>query len=167
MQTFDSKRFWPFYNFKWNIFKRINMLLFHIHTQSYPYLDIDLELVWSNDPDSCAGSSSATGRVSHTRQVKGDDLDKKGYPGPPGWASSMRLITSPFKKAVFQNLMKSRRLRLNVGCNGPAAAAALFVHSLWLKMSACYVLSVMYNLRSHHECECTEDKVFYVVSLLQ
>jgi hypothetical protein len=27
----------------------------------------------------------ATGRASHARQVKGDDLDKKGYPGPPGW----------------------------------------------------------------------------------
>jgi len=26
----------------------------------------------------------ATGRVSHARQVKGDDPDKKGYPGPPG-----------------------------------------------------------------------------------
>jgi hypothetical protein len=27
----------------------------------------------------------ATGRASHARQVKGDDPDKKGYPGPPGW----------------------------------------------------------------------------------
>ena len=27
----------------------------------------------------------ATGRASHDRQVKGDDPDKKGYPGPPGW----------------------------------------------------------------------------------
>jgi hypothetical protein len=27
----------------------------------------------------------ATGRASHARQVKGDDLDKKGYPGRPGW----------------------------------------------------------------------------------
>jgi hypothetical protein len=25
----------------------------------------------------------ATGRASHARQVKGDDPDKKGYPGPP------------------------------------------------------------------------------------
>jgi hypothetical protein len=24
-------------------------------------------------------------RASHARQVKGDDPDKKGYPGPPGW----------------------------------------------------------------------------------
>jgi hypothetical protein len=27
----------------------------------------------------------ATGRASHARQVKSDDRDKKGYPGPPGW----------------------------------------------------------------------------------
>ena len=27
----------------------------------------------------------ATGRVSHVRQVKGDDPEEKGYPGPPGW----------------------------------------------------------------------------------
>jgi len=26
-----------------------------------------------------------TGRASHARQVKGDDPDKKGYPGPPNW----------------------------------------------------------------------------------
>jgi len=41
--------------------------------------------MWSNDSDSSAEGSAATGRVSHARQVKGDDLDKKGYPGPPGW----------------------------------------------------------------------------------
>jgi hypothetical protein len=27
----------------------------------------------------------ATGKASHARQVKGDDPDKKGYSGPPGW----------------------------------------------------------------------------------
>jgi len=37
----------------------------------------------------------ATGRVSHARQVKGDDPDKKGYPGPPGWGLGVRLTTSP------------------------------------------------------------------------
>jgi len=40
---------------------------------------------WSHDPKSYASSSAATGRVSLTRQVKGDDPDQKGYPGPPGW----------------------------------------------------------------------------------
>jgi hypothetical protein len=89
-----------------------------------------VELVWSNDPDSYAGGSCASGRVSYARHVKGDDLDKKAYPGPPSWRLSMRLTTSSFKKAMFQNLLKSRRLRLNLGCNGPAVAAALFyIHS--------------------------------------
>jgi len=44
-----------------------------------------VECKWSDDPDSYAGGSSATDRVSHARQVKGDDLDRREYPGPPGW----------------------------------------------------------------------------------
>jgi len=40
----------------------------------------------------------AAGRASHARQVKGDDPDKKGYPGPPVWGLGMRLTTSPCKK---------------------------------------------------------------------
>jgi hypothetical protein len=40
----------------------------------------------------------ATGRASHARQVKGDDADKKGYPGPPGWGFSVRLTTPHSKK---------------------------------------------------------------------
>ena len=51
----------------------------------YPYFDAVVGLVWSNDPEICAGSSDATGMTSRARQVKGDDPDKKGYPGPPGW----------------------------------------------------------------------------------
>jgi hypothetical protein len=35
----------------------------------------------------------ATGRDSHARQVKGDDPDKKGYPGPPGWGFGVGLTT--------------------------------------------------------------------------
>jgi hypothetical protein len=37
--------------------------------------------------ESYAGGSLANGRVSHARQVKGDDPDKNGYPGPLGWGS--------------------------------------------------------------------------------
>ena len=44
----------------------------------------------------------ATGRASHARQVKGDDPDKKGYPGPPGWGLGMRLTTSPGKKNCYE-----------------------------------------------------------------
>jgi len=50
----------------------------------------------SNDPESYAGGSVATGRASHCRQVKGDDPDKKGYPGPPGWELGMGL-TTPYR----------------------------------------------------------------------
>ena len=31
--------------------------------------------MWSNDPESYAGSSIAIDRVSHARQVKGDDTE--------------------------------------------------------------------------------------------
>ena len=41
--------------------------------------------MWSNDPESYAGGSVATGRASHARHVNGDDPDRKGYPGPTGW----------------------------------------------------------------------------------
>jgi len=43
--------------------------------------------------------SYATGKASHARQVKGDDPDKKGYPGPPGWGFGVGLTTAPRKKA--------------------------------------------------------------------
>ena len=53
--------------------------------RKYPYFDVVGGHAWSNDPEKYADSSVATGRASHARQVKGDDPDKKGYPGPPGW----------------------------------------------------------------------------------
>ena len=52
----------------------------------YPYFDEVVGLAWSNDPESYAGGSDATGMASCAREVKGDDPDKKGYPGPPRWA---------------------------------------------------------------------------------
>ena len=51
------------------------------------YFDVVVGLVWSNDPESYAGGSVATGRVTQAGQVKGDDPDKKGHLGPPGWGS--------------------------------------------------------------------------------
>jgi hypothetical protein len=33
------------------------------------------ELVWSNDPESYAGGSIATGKATHAGQVEGDDPD--------------------------------------------------------------------------------------------
>jgi len=41
---------------------------------------------------------NATGRVYHARQVKGDDPDKEGYPGPPGRGLGVKLTSPPHKK---------------------------------------------------------------------
>jgi hypothetical protein len=40
----------------------------------------------------------ATGRASNARQVKGDDPDKQGYSGPPGWGFGVGLTTSHCEK---------------------------------------------------------------------
>jgi hypothetical protein len=48
----------------------------------------------------------ATGRASHVRQVKGDDPDKKGYPGPPGWGYGVGLTTPHIKNLL---LLKSNK----------------------------------------------------------
>jgi len=45
--------------------------------QRCPHFDIVVRLARSYEPESYAGSSLATGRVSHARQVKGDGPDKK------------------------------------------------------------------------------------------
>jgi hypothetical protein len=44
----------------------------------------------------------ANGRVSHARQVKGDDPDEKGYPGPPRWGLGVSLTTAPHKKYCYE-----------------------------------------------------------------
>jgi hypothetical protein len=36
----------------------------------------------------------------------GDDPDKKGYPGPPGWGLGTRMTTSPHKKCLVEKLSK-------------------------------------------------------------
>jgi len=65
-----------------------------------PYFDVVVGLVWSNDPESCPGCSDAIGMASRARQVKGDDPDKKGYPGPPGWGLVVRLTVSHRKTYI-------------------------------------------------------------------
>jgi len=52
----------------------------------------------------------ATGRASHARQVKGDDPDKKGYPGPIGWGLCVRLTTPPRSKILLRKL---KEMKLN------------------------------------------------------
>jgi hypothetical protein len=66
----------------------------------YPYFDVVVGLVWSNDPESHAGGSIATGTASHARRVEGDDPDKKGYPGPSGWGLGVRLTKSVHNKHI-------------------------------------------------------------------
>jgi len=61
-----------------------------------PYFDVEVGLVWSHDP--VLSVAYATGRASHARQVKGDDPDKKGYPGLPGWGFGVGLTTPHSKK---------------------------------------------------------------------
>jgi hypothetical protein len=63
-----------------------------------------VELAWSNDSESYAGGSLATGSVSLAGQVKGDDPDEKGcQPGGPGWGLGMRLTTSHHKNYQLPN----------------------------------------------------------------
>jgi hypothetical protein len=50
----------------------------------------------------------ATGKVSHARQVKGDDPDKKGYPGPPGWGFGVGLTTPHSKKPCYESRTKEK-----------------------------------------------------------
>jgi hypothetical protein len=45
--------------------------------QRYPYFDEAVGLAWSNDPESYAGGSVATGRASHARQVKAKTLTRR------------------------------------------------------------------------------------------
>jgi hypothetical protein len=52
----------------------------------------------------------ATGRASHARQVKGDDPDKKGYPGPPAWGFGMRVTTPHSKKLIVAKVEQREKL---------------------------------------------------------
>jgi hypothetical protein len=48
----------------------------------------------------------ATGRVSHAREVKGDDPDKKGYSDPPGWGFGLGLTNPHSKILLLRKLSK-------------------------------------------------------------
>jgi hypothetical protein len=52
----------------------------------------------------------ATGRASHARQVNGDDPDKKGYPGPPGWVFGVWLTIPHSKKLIVTKVEKRKKL---------------------------------------------------------
>jgi hypothetical protein len=50
----------------------------------------------------------ATVRASHARAVKGDDPDKKGYPGPPGWGCGVGITTPHNKSLLLRKLNKGK-----------------------------------------------------------
>jgi hypothetical protein len=50
----------------------------------------------------------ATGRASHATQDKGDDPDKKGYPGPPDWGFGVGLTTSNSKKLIVTKVEQGK-----------------------------------------------------------
>jgi hypothetical protein len=52
----------------------------------------------------------ATGRVYHAREVKGDDPDKKGYPGPQGWVFGVGLTTPHSKKLIVTKVEQRTKL---------------------------------------------------------
>ena len=55
-----------------NFITHPRILYFTITTphRRYPYFDVVVGLAWSNDPEGYAGSSKATGRAPHAREVK-------------------------------------------------------------------------------------------------
>jgi len=55
------------------------------------------------NPRAMLAVAYATGRTFRARQVKGDDPDEKGYPGPPGWGLSVGLTTPYLKNNLFRN----------------------------------------------------------------
>jgi hypothetical protein len=56
----------------------------------------------------------ATGRASHARQVKSDDPDRKGYPGPPGWGFGVGLTTPHIKKTYCYESRKKGKSWLDL-----------------------------------------------------
>jgi hypothetical protein len=99
--------------FCWKMHAQSFLELQRHHTpRRCPYFDIVVELVWSHDPESYAGSSIcyATGWASHARQVKGDDPDKKRHPGPPGWGFGMGLTTLHSKKLTVTKVEQRNKL---------------------------------------------------------
>jgi hypothetical protein len=52
----------------------------------------------------------ATDRASHARQVKGDDPDKKGYPGPTGWGFGVGRTTPHSKKLIVTKVEQREKL---------------------------------------------------------
>jgi hypothetical protein len=59
-------------------------------------------------PRAMLAAAYATARASHARQVKGDDPDKKGYPGIPGWGFGVGPTTPHSKKLIVTKVGKGK-----------------------------------------------------------
>jgi len=59
-----------------NICKNLKIFVSVAPHLRYPYFDVVVGLALSNDPESYAGGSDATGMASLARHFKGDDPDK-------------------------------------------------------------------------------------------
>jgi hypothetical protein len=68
-----------------------------------PYFDVVVGLCGHIILIALLAVAYATGRASHARQVKGDDPDKKKYPGPPGWGFGVGVTTPHFMKVEQRN----------------------------------------------------------------
>jgi hypothetical protein len=62
-----------------------------------------MESVWSHDQESYVGAGVATGKVG---QVRSDDAEEKGYPGPECWALGVRQISSGKKMRMSRKPQK-------------------------------------------------------------
>jgi hypothetical protein len=69
----------------------------------------------SDNPENCASGSVATGRAFHARQVKGDDPDKMGYPGLPGWRLSLGLQANPIKTCFVEKHLQIEEAKVHQG----------------------------------------------------
>jgi hypothetical protein len=77
-------------------------------------------LAWSENPECYASGRVATGWGSHAGQVKGDDPDKKGYPGPPGWGLGVGLTTPPCKTWIWlETSAEASEEEAGLGGHGP------------------------------------------------
>jgi len=52
----------------------------------------------------------ATGRASHARQGMGNEPDKMGYPGLPGWGFGVGLTTPHSKKLIVTKVKQRNKL---------------------------------------------------------
>jgi hypothetical protein len=60
-------------------------------------------LACSNDLESYAGGSVATGRVSQAGQAKSEVPEFERHPGPPGWGLGIGLTSQSRNKSVERN----------------------------------------------------------------